>query len=97
MMMELRTITKVTPLDVGRLELAFDDGVAATVDLQAMLAIGGVFAPLRDPARWATVEITDHGHALVWHVPGGEDVDLSANALYLTATGSTFMPSAAAE
>jgi hypothetical protein len=96
-MMELRTITKVTPLEVGRLELAFDDGVTGTVDLQAMLAIGGVFDPLRDPAQWATVEITDHGHALVWHVPGGEDVDLSANALYLTATKATFTPSVAAE
>jgi hypothetical protein len=87
----------VTPLDVGRLELAFDDGVTETVDLSAMLAIGGVFDPLREPGRWATVEITDHGHALVWHVPGGDDVDLSAAALYLTATKATFTPSAAAE
>jgi Protein of unknown function (DUF2442) len=68
-MMELRTITKVTPLDVGRLELAFDDGVTGTVDVHAMLAIGGVFAPLREPTRWAAVEITDHGHALVWQCP----------------------------
>jgi hypothetical protein len=95
--MMLHTITKVTPLEVGRLALAFDDGVTGTVDLGAMLAIGGVFDPLREPARWATVEITDHGHALVWHVPGGEDVDLSANALYLTTTGSIFIPSGAAE
>jgi hypothetical protein len=93
----LHTITKVTPLDGGLLELVFDDdGVTRTVDLQAMLAIGGVFAPLREPVRWATVKITDRGHALVWRVPGGEDVDLSANALYLTATGSTFMPSSEA-
>jgi hypothetical protein len=96
-MMELRTITRVTPLDAGRLELAFDDGVVATVDLAAMLAIGGVFAPLREPALWAKVAIADHGRALVWHVPGGEDVDLCADALYLTATGSAFVPSAAAE
>jgi hypothetical protein len=96
-MTELRTITRVTPLEVGRLELAFDDGVIATVDLGAMLAIGGVFEPLRDPARWITVEIAEQGHALIWHVPGGDDVDLSANALYLTATGSAFSPSAAAQ
>ena len=96
-MRELRTITKVTPLDVGRIELAFDDGITGTIDLSAMLAIGGVFDPLREPGRWATVEITDHGHALVWRVPGGDDVDLSANALYLTATKATFTPSAAAE
>ena len=96
-MRELRTITRVRALDVGRLELAFDSGVTGTVDLSAMLAIGGVFEPLRDPARWATVEIIDDGHALVWRVPGGDDVDLSADALYLTATNATFTPSAAAE
>jgi Protein of unknown function (DUF2442) len=96
-MMELHTITKATPLEVGRLELVFDDGVAATVDLSAMLAIGGVFEALRDPPLWAAVEIADRGRALVWHLAGGEDIDLCADALYLTATGSTFMPAAAAE
>ena len=69
-MRELHTITKVTALDVGRLELTFDDGVTGTVDLSAMLAIGGVFDPLLQPKRWASVEITDEGHALVWRVPG---------------------------
>jgi hypothetical protein len=36
----------------------------------------------------------------VWHAPSGiedDDVDLSAEALYLSATGSTFIPSATAE
>lgn len=95
--LSFHSITKVTPLEVGQLDLAFDDGVIATVDLSTMLAIGGVFEPLRDPTRWATVAITEQGHALVWRVPGNEDVDLSADALYLTATGSAFIPSAAAE
>jgi hypothetical protein len=55
---------------------------------------------LRDPFRFAAVEIADEGHTLVWHAPSGiedDDVDLSAEALYLSATGSTFIPSATAE
>jgi hypothetical protein len=56
--------------------IAFVDGIRIVIyyndmnrpNLQAMLAIGGVFDPLREPARWATVEITDRGRALVWHL-----------------------------
>ena len=62
-----------------------------------MPTIRGVFDALRDPARWARVEITDRWRALVWHLPDGEDVILCADALYLTATNATFTPSTAAE
>jgi hypothetical protein len=99
--MELHRITFVKPLDVGRLQLWFAGGPEGiVVDLSAMLASGGVFEPLRDQARWNAVEITDSYHALVWHAPSGledDDIDLCADALYLTATGATFTPSTAAE
>jgi hypothetical protein len=84
--MELRRITFVKPLDAGRLQLWFDNRHSAIVDLSPMLALGGVFEPLRDPARFATVKITDQGHALVWRAPSGledDDIDLCADALYL--------------
>jgi len=93
-MTELHTITMVKPLGDGQVQLGFDgDTTFWTVDLSPMLAMGGVFEPLRDPAWFAAAEIADDGHALVWHAPSGiedDDVDLSAEALYLTATGSTF-------
>lgn len=99
-MTELHTIIWVKPLEVGRLQVFFDDGLQPIIDLSPMLVQGGVFEPLRDPARFAAVEIADEGHALVWHAPSGiedDDIDLSANALYLTATGSTFTLSAPLE
>jgi hypothetical protein len=86
-MMGLHRITFVKPLGVGRLRLWFGDGPKEgfVVDLSPMLALGGVFEPLRDQARWNTVEITDSHHALVWPAPSGledDDIDLCADALF---------------
>ena len=59
-MMKLHVITAVKPLPNGRLLLDFDDDTAI-VDLSAMLAQGGVFAPLRDLERFATVRSPTKG------------------------------------
>lgn len=75
----------------GRLYLRFDDDDRPqfhdVVDLSPMLAQGGVFAPLRDPAVFASVEIGPRGRTLIWKVGEGEDdvVDLCADALWLMA------------
>jgi len=82
--MKLHTITGVEPLDSGRLNLGFDDGTVVLVDLSPMLAQGGVFEPLRDPNRFAAVEIGPRGRTLVWHV-GENVVDLCADALWFMA------------
>jgi hypothetical protein len=82
----LYTITWVKPVTGGRLNLTFNatPNKIDLVDLSAMLAQGGVFEPLRDPARFATVEIGPRGRTLLWRV--GEDVvDLCADALWLMA------------
>jgi hypothetical protein len=57
------------------------------VDLSPLLAQGGVFEPLRDPAIFDRVQIGPHGRTLVWKVGKGEDdiVDLCADALWLMA------------
>jgi hypothetical protein len=82
-MMKLHTITFVKPLAAGRLNLGFDDGTIVLVDLSLMLAQGGVFEPLRDPVRFASVEVGPRGRTLVWHVDGEDVVDLCADALWL--------------
>jgi hypothetical protein len=76
-MMERHRITFVKPLEVGRLQLWFAGGPKEgfVVDLSPMLALGGVFEPLRDQVRWNAVEITDSHHALVWHDPSGLEDD----------------------
>jgi hypothetical protein len=91
--MELHTINDLKPFGNGdgRLYLRFDDDDRAefhdVVDLSAMLAQGGVFEPLRDPARFAAVEIEPGGRAIFWRIGEGEDdvVDLCADALWLMA------------
>jgi hypothetical protein len=84
-MTKLHTITSAKRIEDGKFDLGihFDDGFAA-IDLSAMLAQGGVFAPLRDPARFATVEVEPGGRAIFWRV-GDDVVDLCADALWLMA------------
>ena len=82
----LHTITWVKPVSGGRLNLSFNDDPTKIelVDLAAILAQGGVFEPLRDPAIFAGVELGPDGRTVLWHV--GEDVvDLDADALWLMA------------
>jgi hypothetical protein len=84
-MTKLHTITFAKRIEDGKFDLGihFDDGFAV-VDLSAMLAQGGVFTPLRDPARFAAVEVGPRGRSIFWQV--GEDVvDLCADALWLMA------------
>jgi hypothetical protein len=75
----------------ARLLLRFDDDdrpeLTSAVDLSAMLAQGGVFTPLRDPAVFERVQIGSRGRTLLWRVGEGEDdvVDLCADALWLMA------------
>jgi|SRR6516162_1153079 hypothetical protein len=75
----------------GRIYLSFDDDDRPefhdVVDLSGMLAQGGVFEKLRDPARFAAVEIEPGGRAIFWRLGEGEDdiIDLCADALWLMA------------
>ncbi len=82
--MQLHTMTDVKPTGAAMLQIFFDDGSAPEVDLSSMLAQGGVFEPLRDPARFNAVEVGPRGRTLVWHV-GKDVVDLCADALWLMA------------
>jgi len=86
----MHTIASVKPAAAaGRLNLTFDyiSNTVVEVDLSAMLAQGGVFEPLRDPARFASVKIGPRGRTLIWKLGGGADdvVDLCADALWLMA------------
>jgi hypothetical protein len=84
-MTKLHTITSAKRIEDGKFNLGihFDDGFAV-IDLSAMLDQGGVFAPLRDPARFAMVEVEPGGRAIFWRL-GDDAVDLCADALWLMA------------
>ena len=74
-------ITKVKVLQGYSLELAFDDGVCAVVDLFE-LAGRGVFALWGDRHVFEQVRIGSFGE-LVW----GDQIDLCPDSLYFRATG----------
>jgi hypothetical protein len=71
-------ISRVLPLPGYRLAIWFNDGVSGSVDLSRLIgsADAGVFAALRDPARFAQVYL-EFG-AVSW--PG--EVDLAPDAMY---------------
>jgi len=72
------TITSVQPLEGHRVRLAFIDGAVHEVDLTAVLARGGVFAPIRDDRATFEAVYVDHEFGTIaW--PG--DVDLDPDVL----------------
>jgi hypothetical protein len=80
-----KTIAGATALDQNRLHLVWSDGLEATLDIADRLR-NPAFARLRDTVEFATVQLGDWGHSLVWRC----GIELGADALWLetlTATG----------
>lgn len=76
-------LIEVRPLGGHRVHLRFEDGVEADLDLGGLIRFEGVFAPLRDPARFAELRVHPELGTLCW--PGGADLD--PDVLYARATG----------
>lgn len=79
----LKDITAAQPLENYRLHLRFEDGKEGIVDLSRSLTFQGVFAPLRDPAYFAQVQVDSESGTVTW--PNG--VDLDPDVLYAEITG----------
>ncbi|HKR02743.1 MAG TPA: DUF2442 domain-containing protein [Pyrinomonadaceae bacterium] len=67
-----------------RLYVKFSDGVEGEIDLSA-LAERGVFAAWSDPVFFKRVRVGSSGRSLDWD----EQIDLSADSLYMNLTGKT--------
>jgi hypothetical protein len=65
-------IRTVEPLEGFVLRIAFDDGTAREIDLEAELW-GPVFEPLRDPQLFRQVSVDEELGTIVW--PNGADLD----------------------
>jgi len=76
-------IVEARPLGGYRVHLRFEDGVEADLDLGELIRFEGVFAPLRDPARFAELRVHAELGTICW--PGGADLD--PDVLYARATG----------
>lgn len=79
----VRDVIEVRPLEGYRVFLRFDDGVQGEIDLEPLLSpFDGVFAPLRELARFREVFVDDGG-TIAW--PNG--VDLAPEILYSMTSG----------
>jgi hypothetical protein len=78
----MRAIRNAEPLPASRIRLTWDDGTELLIDLSPVLAKGGVFAFLRDPAAFNAVKVGPRGRTLVWQDPEGDEIDLCADALW---------------
>ena len=88
-------IVEAHALDSFRLYVKFSDGAEGEVDLSA-LAGQGVFLAWHEAGFFEGVRIGSSGRSLDW----GEQIDMSADSLYLTLTGKTaqdLFPKLAAE
>jgi hypothetical protein len=78
-MNDLISITGVEPLEGYRLRLTFSDGAVKHVDLDQLLARGGVFADIRADRRlFEQVRVKPDSRTIEW--PG--EVDLDPDVLY---------------
>jgi Protein of unknown function (DUF2442) len=80
-MSDLPRIKTAEPIIPGVLKLSFQDGYEGVVDLRPLLAKGGVFKPLQDPALFARIKIDEFGHSVSWLDDDGYEIDLGADGL----------------
>jgi Protein of unknown function (DUF2442) len=80
----LQDIVEAVPLDGYRLKLRFDDGTEGIVDVAQLVKFTGVFAPLRDRAVFAAVQVNHELGTVCW--PCGADLD--PDVLYAQVTGT---------
>ena len=85
----LRIIQSAEALSGNRIRLVWADGSESVVDLGSVLAKGGVFAFLGNPAAFSAVAVGPRGRTLVWRDPEGDEIDLCADALWRLAHHGT--------
>jgi len=76
-------VVEVRALEGYRVFVRFEDGVQGEVDVSEMVTFEGVFAPLRDPARFAEVRVHPELRTVYW--PNGADLD--PDVLYSRVSG----------
>ena len=82
--MFLIDVAQVQPLSERRLNLTFEDGLSAIVDMDAIVkTYRGVFLPLLDDRFFRQVRVDPELGTIVW--PNGADV--CPDVLYSAATG----------
>jgi Protein of unknown function (DUF2442) len=71
-------LIEATPRDGYTVHVRFEDGINADVDLSYLADLGGVFAPLRDPAYFRQLRADREAGTIVWP----NDADIAPETLY---------------
>ncbi len=66
------------------LRLTFDDGKSGVIDCRPLIAKGGVFAKLQDPAVFRRVQVNAELGVVTWD----DEIDIAPETAYSMATGS---------
>jgi len=62
----METITRVKPLKDHKLEVVFNDGVCAEIDIRPFIKSQGISHPLNDETFFSTVKVDDAG-GIAWN------------------------------
>ncbi|MQT12420.1 DUF2442 domain-containing protein [Segnochrobactrum spirostomi] len=91
-------VSKIVAVDVvrhGVLQIRWDDGYTAPVDLKWIIARGGVYAFLKDPVAFSHVLTSRDGRSVLWSDPDGDIISIGADALRARAAAATAVDIAA--
>ena len=69
----MKDVVEVRPIAGFHLHVRFEEGVEGKIDLKDLVRFEGVFAPLRNPVRFAEVRVHRERGTLYW--PNGADLD----------------------
>ncbi|MGI8828581.1 MAG: DUF2442 domain-containing protein [Candidatus Limnocylindria bacterium] len=77
------SLVSATPTDGYGVQVDFEDGTAAVVDLSYLTDRGGVFAPLQDVEYFRRLRADVEAGTIVWP----NDADIAPETLYAHALG----------
>jgi hypothetical protein len=81
-MSEIVRMRSVEPVLFGVVKIVWLDGFEAIVDLRPVIAVGELFAFLREaPQRFGAVGLDEFGHSIRWIDDEGDEVDFGSDAL----------------
>ena len=71
-------LVEATPLEEFNVQVRFEDGTEAEVDLSYLIERGGVFEQLRDPGFFRQLRADEEAGTIVWP----NDADIAPETLY---------------
>lgn len=80
-MTDLTRIAAAEAILPGVVKLRWSDGYEGFVDLRPIIKDGELFEPIRDPQRFARVQVEGYGHCIFWLDDNGDEIDFGCDRL----------------